>query len=245
MMDRGWDDSARAWIAAMGERGDASREHILDPAMLERLEGRRFRRALDVGCGEGRFCRMLAERGIPVIGIDPTRALLDAAIARDPGGDYRETSAESLPFGDDSFDLVICYLSLIDIPDFRAAYREMARVLAPGGTLLIANLSGIGTARVGDGWVCDDEGGLQYWPIDRYLDEFPTHAEWSGISVINWHRPLSAYMQGLLDLGLRLTFFDYPIPRSGDPARRARYQRMPWFIITEWEAPPGPSPAQS
>lgn len=55
-MSDGWHQSAEAWIASMGERGDWGREHILDPAMLARIDLQRFKCALDVGCGEGRFC---------------------------------------------------------------------------------------------------------------------------------------------------------------------------------------------
>lgn len=236
-MNDGWDQSAVAWIASMGERGDWGREHLLDPAMLARTDTRRFRRALDVGCGEGRFCRMLKARDIPVIGIDPTQQLLDAAIHRDPSGDYRLAQAEQLPFDDDSFDLVVSYLTLVDIPDFRAAISEMARVLAPDGTLLIANLTSMSTADTGIGWIRNDDGKPLYWPVVRYLDEFSQRSEWDGMSIVNWHRPLSAYMDALLDRGLRLTFFDEPQPRGGEPERQERYRRMPWFLLMEWRAP--------
>jgi ubiquinone/menaquinone biosynthesis C-methylase UbiE len=60
---------------------------------------------------------------------------------RDPGGDYQLARAEALPFPNASFDLVVSYLTLIDIANFRLALMEMARVLMPAGTLLIANLN--------------------------------------------------------------------------------------------------------
>jgi hypothetical protein len=63
-MSNYWNESADAWIADMGDRGDFSREFVLDGPMLTRIEGRGFVNALDVGCGEGRFCRMLRDRGI-------------------------------------------------------------------------------------------------------------------------------------------------------------------------------------
>lgn len=236
-MNDGWDQSAAAWIASIGDRGDWSREHVLDPAMLARIEPGRFRRALDVGCGEGRFCRMLQGRGLSTVGVDPCRPLIDAALQRDPEGDYRLAKAERLPFEDAAFDLVISYLSLCDIPDFRAAIGEIARVLAPGGTLLLANLTGMSTADAGSGWVEDGNGQLLHWPIDRYLEEFSMRSEWHGISIVNWHRPLSAYMSALLDAGLQLRFFDEPQPAGGDREKQARYRRMPWFVLMEWRAP--------
>jgi len=85
-MSNGWDESARAWIADMGERGDYGREFVLDAPMLARVRAGGFRDALDVGCGEGRFCRMFAAHGAKAVGIDPTEALIDKARRRDPAG---------------------------------------------------------------------------------------------------------------------------------------------------------------
>src|SRR6195952_4515957 len=140
----------------MHERRDWAREHVLDPVMLGRIGSGRFANALDVGCGEGRFCRMLTSAGVKVIGIDPTPQLLETARQRDPGGDYRFGRAERLEFDAASFDLVVSYLTLIDIADFRTAIREMCRVLKPAGSLLIANLTGFTSACAAQGWVRDE-----------------------------------------------------------------------------------------
>ena len=55
----GWAASAMAWIVEQGEDGDYGRRFVLDAPMRARIEGRGFRNALDVGCGEGRFCRIM------------------------------------------------------------------------------------------------------------------------------------------------------------------------------------------
>ena len=159
-MDNGWQDSAQAWIREMGEGGDFARRYVLDPVMRSRALKSSPKRALDVGCAEGRFCRMLKSHdlkvtGLQVTGVDPTPALIAQARARDAQGTYLEASAERLPFGDETFDLVISYLSLIDIPDFRNALQEMALLLKPGGNLLIANLTNFNTACRDAGWVKD------------------------------------------------------------------------------------------
>ena len=237
-MNDGWDQSAEAWIAEIGDHGDWGRRHVLDPVMLGRLKGRGFTRALDVGCGEGRFCRLLKDDGIPAVGIDPTRRLIERARELDPTGDYQMARAEQLPFADKSFDLVVSYLSLIDIDDFRTAIREMARVLTPAGTLFIANLTSFVTAGAPQGWVKDEAGRRLHFPVDRYLEEFFYWDQWADIRVINRHRPLSAYMVAFLDTGLELRHFDEPSPRSGDPARQANYRRAPWFLIMEWQRQP-------
>jgi len=218
----------------MGEQGDFSRKFVLDAPMLERVRGRGFEAALDIGCGEGRFCRMLKACGIRTVGIDPTEDLILHARKRDPEGNYRLGRAECLEFADQSFDLVVSYLSLIDIPDIATAIPEMARVLRPGGTLLIANLTSFNTAAVDGGWI-DDAAGNQAFRIDHYLEERAEWVSWRGIRIQNWHRPLSRYMALLLEQGLNLKHFSEPAPHGGDPAIADRFRRIPYFVIMEWE----------
>jgi SAM-dependent methyltransferase len=236
-MNNGWELSAQAWIDSMGERGDWAREHVLDPVMLGRVIAGRYGRALDVGCGEGRFSRMLKAAGVVAIGIDPTHQLLEVARQRDPAGDYRIGRAEQLQFEAADFDLVVSYLTLVDIPDFRTAIREMTRVLKPGGSLLIANLTGFTSACAAQGWIRDEAGRRLHFPVDRYLDEFAFWLEWEGIRIENWHRPLEAYMAALLESGLHLTFFSEPEPLSGESSRQEDYRRVPWFVVMEWRRP--------
>jgi SAM-dependent methyltransferase len=239
-MNNGWESSAQAWIDSMGERGergDWGRQHVLDPVMMARVAQGKFGTALDVGCGEGRFCRMLKTACVRVTGIDPTAPFIELARQRDPTGDYRLGRAEQLEFADASFDLVVSYITLMDIPDFRGAICEMARVLRPGGSLLMANLTGFTSACADRGWVKDAGGEHLHFPVDNYLHEFPFWFEWSGIRIKNWHRPLAAYMSAFLDAGLILSFFSEPEPVSGEAVHRERARRVPWFVVMEWQKP--------
>jgi SAM-dependent methyltransferase len=235
MMD-GWAESAAGWIADVGDQGDAARRFVLDAPMLARARDRGFTTALDVGCGEGRFCRMLRPLGIEPVGIDPTAAFIAEARRRDPDGDYRIGAAEQLDFADESFDLVVSYLSLIDIPDIASAIAEMARVLRPGGTLLIANLHSITTAISPPGWHRDAEGNRMHYPVDNYMDERAEWVAWRAIRIRNWHRPLSTYMRLLLDAGVELRHFDEPQPGPDAPADEIdQHRRVPNFLIMEWQ----------
>lgn len=243
-MTGGWDESAGVWIAAMGETGDFGREFVLDAPMLGRVDALLRRhapgdeplRAVDVGCGEGRFCRMLRARGVEAVGIDPTLALVARARELDPSGTYRIGRAEALDVADGTIDLVVSYLSLVDVPDLTKAIAEMARVVRPGGMVLIANLASFTTAGIDGGWSVGPDGSERF-TIDRYLEERATVVAWRGIRIENWHRPLSRYMSDLLAQGLLLRHFDEPAPSGGDPERRARYERVPWFVVMEWERP--------
>ncbi|MEO6216258.1 MAG: class I SAM-dependent methyltransferase, partial [Sphingomonas sp.] len=158
---------------------------------------------------------------------------IDEAKRRDPQGDYRIGRAEQLAFPDGSFDLVVSYLSLIDIPDVTAAVAEMARVLRPGGSLLIANLTSFNTAAQRS---FGARLGLRP-AVDHYLVERAEWVSWRGIRIQNWHRPLSTYMALLLGAGLELRHYAEPSPYAGDSLRIAQYRRAPWFLIMEWRKP--------
>jgi|CXWL01.1.fsa_nt_gi SAM-dependent methyltransferase len=236
--DNGWASSANAWVAHLGSGGDFGRRYVLDPIMLPRALATGAVRALDVGCGEGRFVRMLRENGVAARGVDPTARLIEIARTRGPADAFDVAGAEALPQADASVDLVVSYLSLIDIADYRTAIAQMVRVLKPGGALLVANLNGFNTAGAETSWIETPTGEPLHYPVDNYLDERGIWVQWNGIRVINHHRPLSAYMQTFLALGLELTFFEEPAPSSdAPPARAVKYRRAPWFLVMEWRKP--------
>ncbi len=233
-MNDGWDQSAAAWIASMGERGDWGREFVLDAPMMAQALGAKPATALDIGCGEGRFCRMLKAAGVAVIGVDPTAALIEEARRRDPSGDYRIGRAEALDFPGAAFDLAVSYLSLIDIEHADRAIAEMARVLKPGGALLVAHINAFTTAAEPKGWRRDLSGSLRY-TFDDYLDSRATEIAWKGIRIVNWHRPFNFYFKAFLAAGFELRLFDEPEPQGGGEEKIARYRRAPHFCVMRWE----------
>lgn len=97
---------------------------------------------LDVACGTGIIARLAAERVGPtghVSGLDPNAAMLSIARSLPSAVPIKwyETSEESAPLPDGSFDVVFCQLGLQFIADKPAALREMRRLLAPGGRVYI------------------------------------------------------------------------------------------------------------
>lgn len=94
-------------------------------------------RCLDIGCGGGIITEDLAKISNHVCGIDLSEASLDTARkhAEEAGLniDYRLAAAESLPFEDNTFDLVSCCDVLEHVDDLATVIKEVDRVLAPGG----------------------------------------------------------------------------------------------------------------
>jgi ubiquinone/menaquinone biosynthesis C-methylase UbiE len=101
-------------------------------------------RVLDVACGTGVVTRLASERVGPsgsVAGLDVNAGMLEAAravAAPGPAITWYETSAEAMPLPDASLDVVLCQLGLQFISAKLAALREMRRVLAPTGRVLIS-----------------------------------------------------------------------------------------------------------
>jgi ubiquinone/menaquinone biosynthesis C-methylase UbiE len=234
---RAWEYSAAAYIAFQDD-GDRNRTLLLDPVMLDLCGDVRGQRMLDVGCGEGRFCRMLAERGATVTGIDVVTEMARTARVRGGASDaYALASADALPFADPSFDLAVSYVTLVDIVAYAAAIRETARVLRPGGRFVVANLNFVTASQ---GWQRDAHGNRLYDRIDRYAEEFSQVYEWSGMRIVNWHRPLASYMTAFLGAGLILRDFLEPIPQDEslrDNPQTEEWFRVPLFTVMRWEKP--------
>jgi SAM-dependent methyltransferase len=96
---------------------------------------------LDVGCGNGRLARQLAELGARVTAMEVSEAQLASARAADDGSvRYIVGRAEALPLPDSSVDLVVFRASLhhVETDQMGAALREAARVLRPGGVVYAA-----------------------------------------------------------------------------------------------------------
>jgi SAM-dependent methyltransferase len=96
---------------------------------------------LDIACGTGVLTSEVASRVGPngyVAGVDPSPGMLSVAKELAPNLDWREGTAESIPFPNDSFDVVVSQFGLMFFQDKRQSIEEMLRVLRPSGRLGIA-----------------------------------------------------------------------------------------------------------
>jgi ubiquinone biosynthesis O-methyltransferase len=133
-------DYERWRSSELGRITDHSEEELI-LALLQLVPGNRV---LDVGCGDGVLSIRLAQEDAQVTGLDSDPRMLEAARRRASSAEIWPTfvagSAEALPFPDGSFDIVVAITVLCLLPDPEKAFREMARVLRPGGRIVIGEL---------------------------------------------------------------------------------------------------------
>jgi SAM-dependent methyltransferase len=132
-----WESQAPNWIRWAREPGHDSYWRFHRKAFLGSLPPP-GRLTLDVGCGEGRVTRDLRALGHRVVGLDASPSMIGAAREEDPEGDYLVSDAAAMPFEDGSADLVLAFMSLMDMDDMPHAVREIGRVLEPGGRFAAA-----------------------------------------------------------------------------------------------------------
>jgi SAM-dependent methyltransferase len=111
-----------------------------EPVVAEYLADRDPGVALDAACGTGRFAEFLARRGHRVIGVDSSPDMLAQARQRVPAGEFGVAELDRLPLPDDCADVIVCALALVHVPRLHPVLAEFARVLRPGGDLVISDL---------------------------------------------------------------------------------------------------------
>jgi ubiquinone/menaquinone biosynthesis C-methylase UbiE len=115
---------------------------IIEALKMHGIEALEDKKILDIGCGGGRELGTLIRYGAGpdnLFGIDLLQNRIDNARRIHPHIDFRCADAASLPYGDDSFDIVMqftVFTSILEIRMKREIAREIVRVLKPGGIIL-------------------------------------------------------------------------------------------------------------
>ena len=127
-----WGKAPRDWAELQEQQHRPLWEAMLDEGNVD--SGTRF---FDAGCGGGGASLLAAQRGSIVSGLDAAATLIEVAKERVPDGDFRVGDIQELPFDDQTFDAVIAASSLQYSEDRVATLREMKRVTARGGRVVV------------------------------------------------------------------------------------------------------------
>jgi SAM-dependent methyltransferase len=96
--------------------------------------------ALDAACGTGRHAEVLHRHGHRVVGVDASPELLAQARRRLPDVDLRRGELEALPLEAASVDVAVCSLALTHLERLEPTMRELARVVRPGGRVVLSDV---------------------------------------------------------------------------------------------------------
>lgn len=135
---------------------DELRHKALDCRLLDRFAEsvRNSGIACDLGCGPGHMARYLHGRGIQVCGMDLSTGMVERARRLNPGIEFNQGDMRTLPVRDNTWAGIAAFYAIVHfpLPDLDRSLREMMRVLAPGGRLLLSFHIGEDTAQIEDLW---------------------------------------------------------------------------------------------
>jgi SAM-dependent methyltransferase len=156
-------ESSSRWAAGMSGHASfsgtvpANYDHYLGPALFEpyaadlaaRIPAGDGVRVLELACGTGRVTRRLREtlpERASLVATDLNEPMLDYArtAVPGPGISWQPADAQALPFGDGTFDVVVCQFGLMFLPDKVQGLREARRVLVPDGLFIASVWESIG-----------------------------------------------------------------------------------------------------
>lgn len=210
-----WDQNADFWVKIIREQRDRYRLELTDDAVLTAVSDCEGLDVLDVGCGEGYMARELAHRGAAhVHGIDKSADLVAAArAASDPALHFEEGDAADLPFGAETFDLVLANHLLNDLQDIQKPISEFARVLKPGGRFVALFLHpcfyGYRAERT---TIRRTLPVTEYFSLRSVEQTFEVDGLTSPAETVTWVRPLEEYTTVLADNGLHIVGLTEPHP---------------------------------
>lgn len=209
-------------------------------ALLADVPGKRV---LDVGCGHANLSAHLAGEGAEVHGIDVAGEML--RVARQRHGDlvalYRADFTAPLPFVDGCFDLAVCTLALEHTPDWDGTFRELFRVLRPGGTVVVHTNNPVHSYVVTELATAPDVtvDSADYPRVEAYGRRWGPGGEVLPL----YRRPVGELLRPALDAGFVIDRFVEPGPGEFDDPHTE--SGPPMYVYFRLEKPPGGSSPRS
>jgi ubiquinone/menaquinone biosynthesis C-methylase UbiE len=213
-----------------------AREEYEWPAVRSALPEVSGKRVLDAGCGSGYYSAWLAERGAEVVGVDASEEMI--AEATDRHGDAATFRVADLrepldAFEDGSFDLVVSQLALEHVEDWETPMAEFARLLAPGGRLVVSCDHPFTTyfvieheePEVGSA----DATAADYYETERYNRVWGEGED--RIEIPCYRRPLRGVLEPVFETGLVLEDLREPKPPETDGPLSYFESHTPRFLV--------------
>ena len=217
-----WSDAAESWVDFVRQGKDYFRDELNTPGMLRLIGNVKGLRVLDIACGEGYHTRMLASMGAKIVGVDLSGEMIRHAKSQERKDHesiryYVSDSANLLRFSTEHFDLVTCFMALMDIEDYETTICEVARVLRDRGRFIfsithpcfeyVPKKTGKITTKTGYFRTRKER---VHWDMDRLIKPFET---------TSFHRSLTEYSDALFKHELLTRRLLEPKPTKKGPEK--------------------------
>ncbi|QUI21673.1 methyltransferase domain-containing protein [Vallitalea pronyensis] len=213
-----WDNASKEWIDCV--EINHYRKNILIPETLKMLGKVKGKKLIDIGCGEGGYSRLLAEKGACVVGVDYSQELINEAIKRKATYDiqyYVKDACYLEGIENEYFDLAISTMCLIAFEDLQSAMKELYRVLKPGGECVISILHPCFTRE-------------DYFSEGAYTESL---SQFFGKPITFWHKTLSKTINYMIKAGFKLELLSEPILDNKNTNRKDDKFSTPMFLLVK------------
>jgi ubiquinone/menaquinone biosynthesis C-methylase UbiE len=255
-----WDEAAEPWADFVRDHKDFYREEMNNPAFFRLVGNVKGKKTLDLACGEGFNTRILARKGARATGVDFSERLIEFARTLEKkeklGIEYYVSDAADLKkFATGHFDIVTCFMALMDIEKYEDAIRETARVLKRNGRFIFsithpcfewgdvtAGGQHFGEWKYEEGRREDPTRRALHYEITKYFGRVKLISSWDmkrltrPFITTSFHRTLTDYVQTLFESGLLVRRLVEPRPtRKGasEHPQLRKHSRVPQSIIIE------------
>ena len=225
-----WSGDVAEWYDRLvGDEGSEYHRHVVHPGVLKLLAISPGEPVVDIACGQGALARLLQGRGAEVTGVDAAAELIAAARRRGPEAiRYHVGDARELQFlPEKQYAAAACVLAIQNIQPMQPVMEGVARLLRPGGNFVVAMMHPAFRSPKETRWGWDDESGVQFRRIDRYLlprkSPIVTHpGKTPDVYTWTFHRPIGAYVKAMRNAGLLVDALEeWPSHKTSEPGPRA------------------------
>lgn len=229
-----WSKVAHWYDELVGEEGSEYHRHVVLPGALRLLGAQANDHVLDIACGQGVLCRMLARQGIFATGVDASFDLV--RLAKDRNGQvaegtikptYHVHDVRDLSFlPENEFGAAACLLAIQNINPIAPVFASVARALRPMGRFVIVMMHPAFRGPKETHWGWDAKNSVQYRRVDRYLlpRKVPivTHPGKGADYTWTFHKPVEAYVKAARSAGMMIDALEeWPSHKTSTSGPRA------------------------